>query len=177
MHELSLAPAGIAYAVGAGGVLCDWRAYLLTSDRGFRRWSATGALLWGLMYALLGAWTAALTMAFTAFRTGISGWLSARLTMRPAWQRHLLVAGFLLVFSLLALLSWQGPISLLPWLAACNTTIALFYLEQRRLRLALLISSALWISNDLLWHAWPALVAETISVLLNWRTLRGMTVR
>jgi len=63
----------LAYAIGGIGIIVEWRAYLLHCGRGFRRWSATGAVLWSAMYFLLGAWTAALTMGSTALRTMLSG--------------------------------------------------------------------------------------------------------
>lgn len=157
-----------AYAVGGIGVLVEWRAYLLHCGSAFRRWSAAGAVLWSVMYALLGAWTAALTMGSTAMRTLVSD--------RLEHPHHKLLAafGFVLLFALLTALSWQGWVSLLPAFAVINTTLALFYLDNRRMRILLLASSAAWIANDFLWQAWPALLAETVAALLNLRTIRQL---
>ena len=151
----------LAYAIGGVGVLVEWRAYLLPCGRAFRKWSAAGALLWAAMYALLGAWTAALTMGSTALRTWLSGWLEAHR------HKHAAAAGFVLFFAGLTAVSWQGLVSLLPAFAVINTTLALFYLDNRRMRIALLASSAAWISNDILWQAWPALIAESVAAGLN----------
>lgn len=159
-----------AYAIGGVGMLAEWRAYGLHCGRAFRRWSAAGAMLWALMYALLGAWTAAVTMASTALRTVLSGWLET-----PA-RRHQAALGFVLLFAALTALSWQGPVSLLPAFAAINTTLALFYLGNRPMRIALLASSTAWIANDLYWHAWPALLAEAVVVILNLRTILSLNV-
>lgn len=159
----------LAYAIGGVGVLVEWRAYLLACGHAFRRWSAAGALLWAAMYALLGAWTAALTMASTALRTWLSGWLEHH----P--RKHLAAMACVLCFAGLTALSWQGPVSLLPAAAVINTTLALFYLDNRRMRLALLASSLAWITNDLIWQAWPALIAETVAAALNVRTIRRLS--
>ena len=158
----------LAYALGGVGVVVEWRAYLLRCGQAFRRWSAAGALLWACMYALLGAWTAALTMASTALRTWLSGWLD---THR---HKHLAAFGFVLLFAGLTAVSWQGPVSLLPAFAVINTTLALFYLGNRAMRIALFASSAAWIANDLYWQAWPALLAEVVVVVLNLRTIRAL---
>lgn len=158
----------LAHAVGAAGVLVEWYAYAQVCGRAFRRWSAAGALLWATMYALLGAWTAALTMACTGLRSLVSDWVEA-----PA-RRHLAAAGFVVLFGVLTVVSWQGPVSLLPAFAVINTTLALFYLDNRRMRLALLASSVAWIANDVIWQAWPALLAESVAAVLNLRTLRRM---
>lgn len=148
--------------------MLEWLAYLKVDDHAFRRWSALGALLWAGQYACLGAWTAALTMGSTALRTAWSGRaLGARV-------RVLVSVAFVAGFSVLTVMSWQGSVSLLPWFATVNTTLALFLLARRSLRIVLLPSSAAWIANDLIWQAWPALLAETVAVLLNLRTIRRL---
>lgn len=159
----------LAYAVGGLGVLIEWRAYLLHCGRAFRRWSAAGAVLWSGMYLLLGAWTAALTMGSTALRTLLSGWLE------HLRHKHIASFGFVLLFAALTALSWQGWVSLLPAFAVINTTLALFYLDNRRMRMMLLVSSVAWIANDLYWQAWPALLAESVAMGLNVRTIRRMS--
>lgn len=158
----------LAYAVGGIGVLVEWRAYLLHCGSAFRRWSAAGAVLWSVMYVLLGAWTAALTMGSTAMRTLVSNRLEHH------HHKHLAAFGFVQLFALLTALSWQGWVSLLPAFAVINTTLALFYLDNRRMRILLLASSAAWIANDFLWQAWPALLAETVAAILNLRTIRQL---
>lgn len=159
----------LAYLVGGIGALVEWRAYLLHCGSAFRRWSAAGAILWAAMYVLLGAWTAALTMGSTALRTLVSG----RLVQQR--HKHLAAFGFVLLFGLLTCLSWQGWVSLLPAFAVINTTLALFYLGNRQMRILLLASSAAWIANDVYWQAWPALLAESVAVGLNVRTILRMT--
>lgn len=156
----------LGYAVGAVGVVLEWRSYAMTCDRRFRRWSALGALLWAMQYLFLQAYTAALTMACTAARTLLSQ------HRFQAWAKHAVAAGFVGVFAVLTFMSWQGPVSLLPAFAVINTSLALFYLQQRAMRLALLLSSCAWLSNDWYWQAWPALLAESVAMLINGRTIQ-----
>ncbi|MDP5029552.1 YgjV family protein [Paraglaciecola sp.] len=149
--------------IGLVAACAEWRAYLQAADVELRRWSALGALLWTLMYLMLSAYTAAVMMFLTAIRTLASGYHSAR----KLWVFSVFMAIFLssLVFS------WQGPLSLLPAFSAINTTIALFYFSGVQLRLFLLASSIAWMANDLIWQAWPALLAEAIALLLNLKTI------
>lgn len=156
----------LAYLIGVMGVLVEWHSYRLHCGSAFRRWSAIGAVLWSAMYALLGAWTAALTMGSTALRTLVSDRLEHH------YHKHIAAFGFVLLFVLLTAASWQGKVSLLPAFAVVNTTLALFYLDNRRMRIALLASSVAWIANDVYWQAWPALLAESVAVGLNVRTIR-----
>lgn len=100
----------------------------------------------------------------------LSGWLDTH----P--HKHLAALGFVLLFISLTAISWQGPVSLLPAFAVINTTLALFYLSNRQMRIALLASSVAWIANDVIWQAWPALLAETVAAGLNLRTIRQMAV-
>lgn len=166
--QLALDSESLAYLIGGVGILVEWRAYCLPDGLAFRRWSAAGALLWAAQYLLLDAWTAGLTMASTALRTSLSGRLETGL------YKHWAAAGFVALFSGLTLFSWQGPVSLLPAFAVINTTLALFYLNNRRMRVALLASSLAWISNDYIWQAWPAFVAETVAMGINLRTIRKL---
>jgi Bacterial inner membrane protein. len=160
----------LAYIIGSIGISLEWRAYYLSSGRAFRRWSAAGAVLWGLQYLFLDAWTAGLSMGFTALRTLLSGRLTTGL------PKHLAAAGFVLLFAGLTLVSWQGNISLLPAFAVINTTLALFYLNNRNMRIAMLASSIAWIINDCYWQAWPALLAETVAMGINLKTIHSFFV-
>lgn len=157
----------LAYAVGGCGVLVEWRAYRMRSGVAFRRWSALGAVMWAAQYFfLLGAWTAGLTMAVTSLRTLLSAWLA------NSAYRHWAAAVFVSIFAGLTVGSWQGVQSLLPAFAVINTTLALFYLDNRAMRIALLASSLAWIGNDWYWQAWPALLAETVAMAINGHTIR-----
>lgn len=158
----------LAYAIGGAGMLVEWKSYLLHCGHAFRRWSAAGAVLWAAQYLLLGAWTAALTMGSTALRTLFSG------RREQGRHRHLAAAGFVLLFAALTAVTWQGPVSLLPAFAVINTTLALFYFDNWKMRITLLFSSLVWIANDLYWQAWPALIAESVAALLNMRTIGQM---
>ena len=157
-----------AYAIGGMGILVEWRAYFLHCGTAFRRWSAFGALLWATQYFLLHAWTAGFTMGCTALRT----LLSDRLHTGP--YKHGAAAGFILLFAVLTIISWQGYISLLPAFAVINTSLALFYFGNRTMRIALLVSSLAWIANDYYWNAWPALLAESVAMAINFHTIRQL---
>lgn len=158
----------LAYTVGGLGIVIEWRSYGWHCEQRFRRWSAAGALLWALQYLLLNAVTAGITMACTALRTLLSDHLENGLA------KHGAAIGFVALFCVLTVISWQGWVSLLPAFAVINTTLALFYLGNRAMRMALLASSLAWISNDVYWQAWPALLAESVAVLINANTIRKL---
>jgi hypothetical protein len=150
----------------------EWQAYRLLCGMKFRRWSAAGAFFWALQYCLLGAWTAGLTMGVTAVRTLYSSYSHSQSKV----LKHRGATLFVLLFCLLTAISWQGYISLLPAFAVINTTLALFYFKNRLMRTVLIASSAAWILNDLYWRAWPALLAETVAVGINARTIWRLSI-
>ena len=156
------------YAIGLIAVIAEWWSYHLHCGIKFRRWSAIAALLWALQYLCLGAITAAVNMALTALRTLLSG------VLEHSAQKNFAVLVFCFIFALLTAVCWQDWSSLLPAFAVINTTLAQFYLGNRAMRLTLLFSSLAWISNDLIWQAWPALVAETVAILINLRSIARM---
>lgn len=158
----------LAYAIGSMGILVEWRSYLLPNSLEFRRWSAVAALLWATQYFLLDAWTAGLTMGSTALRTMLSG------KVENGVYKHWTAVGFVCLFCVLTVISWQGPISLLPAFATINTTLALFYLDNRTMRIYLLFSSVGWIASDWYWQAWPALLAESVAMGINGYTIRKL---
>ncbi|MGR8931381.1 MAG: YgjV family protein [Gammaproteobacteria bacterium] len=157
----------LAYFAGSIGILLEWRAYWLASGQAFRSWSAAGAIFWSLQYCLLNAWTAGLTMGFTALRSVLSNRIAQGFT------KHAVAVTFVGLFVSLTALSWQGTISLLPAFSVINTTLALFYLNNRNMRIALLASSVAWLINDFYWQAWPSLLAETVAVAINLKTIRA----
>lgn len=158
----------LACAFGAAGIFAEWVSYARRDAKNFRRWSAAAALLWAGQYAAIGASTAAVTMAATALRTAWSG----RDDTPRAKAAGL--AAFVALFAGAAAFAWQGPVSLLPLFAVVNTTVALFVLSNVSMRVALLASSAAWIANDVIWGAWPALVAEIVAVAISLRTIAGL---
>jgi len=155
----------LTYALGGLGLAAECYAYSLHEDQRFRRWTCGAALLWSAMYLGLDALTSALTMGSTALRTALAGRLQS--PRGRLWGSVF----FLALFALLTAASWQGSVSLLPAFAVMNTTVALFYLGGIPLRLVLLFSSAAWIWNDILWHAWPALIAESLAAMISVRTV------
>ncbi len=146
-------------------MLLEWRAYATTKHQLFLGISAFSACLWGMMYVVLNAYTAAITITLTALRT-----LCAIYFTKPQHQ-HTLSALFIALFTYMTFLSWQGPISLLPAFAVINTTVALFYLKDQQTRMLLIISSLAWLANDIYWQAWPAFIAEFVSLIININTI------
>ena len=156
----------LTYSLGCIGILVEWRAYMLHCGQAFRRWSALAALLWAMQYFLLGAWIAGFTMACTSLRTLLS--VKFETGRHQFWGAFI----FVLLFVTLTAVSWQGWVSLLPGFAVINTTLALFYLDNRWMRIMLLASSLAWICNDMVWQAWPPLIAETVAMVINLFTIR-----
>src|SRR5262245_48819517 len=94
-----------AFSVGSVVMKCDRRLRLV---------AATGQSIWALHFLMLGAPTAAAISALTCSRQ-FSSLATARL---PIAGQRALTALFYAAFTAATALTWQGPVSLLPWACA-----------------------------------------------------------
>jgi len=144
----------MAFLIGLSGFLIkDYKKLRLTFG--------ISSLLWALHFFLLGGYTAASIQVAMGLRT----WISIILP-----QKKHLVYGFILIstFAFLGLMffSWQGLISILPTLAAINSTIA-YTRNNLMMRLMFLISSLLWVLNAIVLDSSPGLIAEVTAIIFN----------
>jgi hypothetical protein len=80
---------------------------------------------------------------------------------------------FMAAFVVTSLLSWEGPRSLLPTIAMCCTTAALWTDNQAKLRRLFLCASPLWLAYDLISASYSCAIVETVAlisyILAIWR--------
>lgn len=155
----------LAQALGVIAALIGLSAYLYQREGAFKRQIGFGSWVWGVHLGLLGAGSA----MYTQFAIGTRSWCS--IGPHSSRYQHGLFWISSAVFCALAVIGWDGWVSLLPLAAAINSTAAMVYGDNRQMRIRLLLSSALWISTGLYWNSWPMVVTELIAVTLNLRTI------
>ena len=132
-----LSPAQIpGYIAFAFGVAC----FAQTDDRRFRIFMSIECLSYVLHFAMLGQPTAVASSLVSLSRSVVSLY----------WRRRALA--FVFVGLNVALGAWlfHGWVSLLPILASCVGTLALFFLEGARMRALMLVGTACWVTNNAL---------------------------
>lgn len=160
MPDLSslLSPAqGFGYLAFVFGVAC----FAQTDDRRFKLFMALECLAYVLHFALLGHPTAVASNLVSLARS-----VAAMRARTPA-------VGLFFIGLSLALGAWlyQGWVSLLPILASCIGTTALFFLQGLRMRLLMLSGTMLWLINDLLVGSIGGTLLEATLLLTNGWTI------
>jgi hypothetical protein len=147
------------HATGVSALALNVVALVHTCEKALRVQSGLAGVVWALNNLLLGAHTAAALSLVSAGRTATS---AATLSAPEGIRRAVFVA-FLLLTLAVGALTWQGWPSLLMVLASVLSTVAVFYLRGRALRLAMLLVSALWMYNAWLYDSWEQMAANLLT--------------
>jgi len=147
------------HATGVCALVLNVVALVRTCEKALRIQSGMAGVIWALNNLLLGAHTAAALSLVSAGRTATS---AATLSARENVRRTVFAA-FLLLTLAIGTLTWQGWPSALMVLASVLSTVAVFYLRGRALRLAMLLVSALWMYNAWLFGSWEQMAANVLT--------------
>ena len=139
-------------------------------DKQFRRMGRWTALVDFVHWALLGAYTGAVTAILIAIRV----WAAERLQHATQKTKVQATAGFFGVFSIGMAATWAGPVSLLPWLAVLNATYAYFFTAGLRLRGHFVFTNACWIGYGLAIGSVGGVATSTIATAVGITTLWRM---
>jgi hypothetical protein len=142
-------------------------------DRHMLRFLTVGALIWALNNYLIGAHTACALSLLSSVRT----WTSLKVSSRPLAVRGSLCISFCAAAVVAARLTWMGAISLLPMSGALLSTSGNFLLKGVRLRMALGLSNALWLTSAIHFRAWEQVISLCATLLATcfgvWRAYQG----
>jgi hypothetical protein len=147
------------HATGVCALALNVAALVRTCEKTLRFHSGAAGVIWALNNLLLGAHTAAALSLVSAGRTATS---ALTLSAREAVRRTVFAA-FLALTLAIGALTWQGWPSALIVLASVLSTVAVFYLRGRALRLTMLQVSALWMHNAWLYDSWEQMAANLLT--------------
>lgn len=161
MIEFWLSPAQLlGYAAFAFGLAC----FAQRDDRRFKLFMAAECAAYIGHFALLGQSTAVASTTVSLLRS-----LAAIRAKRSAVGIF-----FILLSATLGLWLMQGWLSLLPILASCIGTYALFFLDGLRMRALMLFGTLLWLANNLLIGSIGGTALEAVLALTNAHTIWRM---
>ena len=168
--------------MGFAGVLCFLVSYQVRSNKGLFVLQTLGCLTFCVQFALLGAYSGCLSLLVNI----------ARNLMLTKYQEYRVVRwkGWAAVFTalplLFALLTWNGPVSLLPAVGTAAGTIACWTNNARTIRVVnLILGCPCSLTYDALVGSWAgvlneglAMAAIVISILrFGWSALDGDGVK
>ena len=119
---------------------------------------AAACLMWIVHYGLLGATTAATINILSFARSVVFYFNDRKWAQSRAW-----LWAFLALYVVNTVLTWAGPMSLLPGIAMSMTTVALWTRDMRRTRLLYLTNSPFWFTYDILARSYSCMVIEAIA--------------
>ena len=147
------------HATGICALALNVVALVRTCEKALRIQSGLAGAIWALNNLLLGAHTAAALSLLSAGRTA-----SSAITLNTHDHiRRVVFVGFLLLTLAIGALTWQGWASALMVAASVLSTVAMFYLRGRTMRLSMLLVSALWMYNAWLYDSWEQMAANLLT--------------
>lgn len=155
-------------ALGLLGSLIVFISVQFNNRRVILAAQATACLMWIVHYGLLGAMTAATINILSFARSVVFYFNDRKWAQSRAW-----LWAFLALYIVNTVLTWDGPMSLLPGIAMSMTTVALWTRDMRRTRLLYLTNSPFWFTYDILARSYSCMVIEAIAfvsyVVAVWR--------
>lgn len=122
---------------------------------------ATACVMFTLQYLLLGAWTGAAMNAIVVIRNCVF----ANKDSKKWAQSNLWLYIFLFITTIATAFTWQGWISILPFIGLFSGTIAFWISNTTYIRLLSLISPPFWFTYNFISGAYPAMASDTITFI------------
>ena len=143
----------LAQALGIIAFTISLVGYASTSDRRLKIMMTAGTVILAAHFMLFGAWLAAISLAMNTART----WLSI---YRKGWRWFIVVAIAQLAVSLPLIASSRD---VFPVLGSVIGSYGLLCLAGVRLRIAMLLTTACWLVNNLLWGSIGAVLLDGLN--------------
>lgn len=149
-----------AQGIGLVGMGLDLYASTFKDDRKLKTFIIIAGLIFAVHFALLNAWTAAISEIITAFRCFASlYWRSAKVSVP-----------FMAAYGIAAIFTARGFIDWLPYLASLIGTYAMFHTQSLRMRLWFLGGQSLWFVYSAYHYSLGATILYTLLIFSTART-------
>lgn len=142
--------------IGFVGLGVSFLVFQVNRRRSMLRVQIIALLIYSLHFFLLGAFTGAALNIVGATRNYLFDKLHEH--KHSNWLPWI----FIVVFSIATLLTWQGPLSLLPAIGMIGGTIAFWQSKPETMRLLALISPPAWLAYNLISGSYAGAIAEII---------------
>ncbi len=165
--------------IGFIAVVMFIMSYQLKSNRLLYFFQLIGSGLFCVQFLMLGALSGCFSLGINIMKNALLmkcndwKWVKSRCTM-----------GVLcLLFTVVLILTWQGPVSLLAYIASIVSTVCYWSNNARTIRMSNLVcASPCWLIYDVIIHSWGGVVNEAITlasivvsiIRFGWRELGEM---
>lgn len=164
--------------IGFIGLLFFFISYQVKTNKVLFFMQILGCLSFSIQFALLGAYSGCLSVLINIVRnTMLTKYNDSKIVRWKGW-----VAVFSLLSLMITLLTWSGPLSLLPVAGTISGTIGYWTNNARKIRLAnLFVNSPCMLIYDALVNSWGGVLNECITIAsiiisiirFGWESLDG----
>jgi hypothetical protein len=151
----------VTQCVGYLAFVTGVAAFLQKDDRRLKLLIAAECVAYTIHFGMLGNVTASLSAFVTCSRSLIS------LKTRSRWVAAVIIG----VNIILGVACAKNAAAWLPIISSCLGTLAFFMLEGISMRLVLLVSTFLWLTNNILCGSIGGMLLETTIAIANFSTL------
>ena len=146
--------------VGFIATLISLFAFVFISRRRIIAAKLATDVLWVFSFALCGAMTGAVTNVVSTLREGIFYF------KRDSWKRLWFIPLTFIAFYIgSALLTWSGPISLIPMVASAFSVLGLWMSDPLHTKLWLVPALILWLVYSLITYSVMSALSNTLSLI------------
>jgi len=121
----------------------------------------TASLLWTTHFLLLGALTASIMNFLGATRCYVY------YKVKPSKDNLWIMWLFIVILAIAMIVTWAGPISLLPFAGSLFGVIAFWQKETKYIRRLALGSSPPWLIHNIIVGSYPGIIVEILLIVSN----------
>lgn len=147
--------------IGFIGVLLFVISYQIKANKGLFVCQMLGCLMFCIQFFLMGAYTGAISLIINIIRNIL-------LIKSKDWKwakSKIVLAIILIAFIVSTIVTWNGPISLLPFASIAVTTLGYWTNNALKIRLSQMIGSPCYLVYDVLVQSWGGVVSESIAII------------
>ena len=148
-------------AIGFVGVAFFIASYQIKSNKALFMCQMIGCIIFCVQFFILGAYTGAIGLIINIVRNLL-------LVKRKDWKwvdRKSTMLVILALLTAMTIYTWDGAISLLPFIAVSVTTIGYWSNNAQKIRLSQFIGSPCTLLYDVLIRSWGGVMTESITLV------------
>ena len=151
----------IIQCIGFIGVLLFVISYQIKSNKGLFLTQMLGCMMFCIQFFLMGAYTGAITLIINIIRN-----ILLLKSKDWKWAKSKIVMVIILIALVVSTVyTWNGPVSLLPFVSIAVTTIGYWSNNALKIRLSQMIGSPCYLVYDVLIQSWGGVVSESIAII------------
>ena len=152
----------IIQIIGFVAVAAFILSYQIKSNRRLFLLQLIGSALFCLQFLLLDAFSGYLSLAVNILRNALMMKYNEWKWVQKKWCPAVITV----LFAAILFFTWNGPVSLLAFIASVSSTFVYWTNSPRKIRMVNLIcASPCWLIYDVIVHSWGGLLSESITLI------------